>query len=167
MSLYLASKGRRLIGWDEILEGGLPEGASVMSWRGVEGGEAAARLGRDVVMTPVKYCYLDHYQAEDRATEPEAIGGFVPLSKTYGYDPSDGPLTEEERAHIMGVQGNIWTEYMPTWRQVEYMAYPRASALAEVAWSPVSGKDYADFLNRLPNILHRLDYLNVNYRRLH
>jgi hexosaminidase len=161
---YLQGKGRRLIGWDETLEGGLAENAAVMSWRGIEGGQQAAREGHDVVMTPVSHCYFDYYQAADPAGEPEAFGEHLPLEKVYGYDPSDVDLTKEERLHIMGVQGNIWTEYIPSYRQVEYMTYPRAAALAESAWTPLEKKDYEDFLSRLRAHSRRLDLLAVNYR---
>jgi hexosaminidase len=164
MARYLAHHGRRVMGWDEILDGGLPDDAAVMSWRGTEGGETAANMGHDVVMTPTTHCYFDYYQSEDQAHEPEAIGGFIPLEQVYSYDPAAGEFTESARQHIMGVQGNLWTEYMRSYRQVEYMTYPRAAALAEVAWTPQEARSYADFLHRLAVHNQRLDLLHVHYR---
>ena len=166
MERYLRSKGRRLIGWDEILEGGLAEGAAVMSWRGVAGGIAAAKAGHDVVMTPGTYCYLDHYQSEDTAREPEAIGGNLPIEKVYAYDPTPAELPPARRKHILGVQGNLWSEYLFTWSDVDYMAYPRAAALAEVAWTPQACRNYDAFVQRLQPHVKRLDWLGVNYRRI-
>jgi hexosaminidase len=151
-----------LIGWDEILEGGLAPGATVMSWRGTEGGIAAARLRHDVIMTPGSHCYLDHYQSRS-ADEPIAIGGFTPLEKVYAYEPTPPELTVEEAKHILGAQGNVWTEYILDERHVEYMAYPRAIALAEVLWSPVNDRDFDEFSVRLARHTARLDRLGVNY----
>ncbi|MCI0499415.1 MAG: beta-N-acetylhexosaminidase [Planctomycetales bacterium] len=165
MEKYLSSKGRRLIGWDEILEGGLAPGATVMSWRGEEGGIAAAKSGHDVVMAPNSYTYFDYYQA-DPAEEPLAIGGFLPLEKVYSYNPTPSVLTENEQKHILGVQAQIWTEYIPNAVHVEYMAYPRGCALAEVAWTPLKNKNYEDFCRRLIPHLNRLRARNVNYRPL-
>ncbi len=166
MERYLRSKGRRLIGWDEILEGGLAAGASVMSWRGTQGGIAAAAAGHDVVMTPTDSCYLDYYQSADTAREPEAIGGCLPLQKVYAYDPLPTALPPERQRHILGVQGNIWTEFIPSPRQVEFMTHPRAAALAEVGWTPQAQREIADFAARLPTHLRRLDFLGVHYRPL-
>jgi hexosaminidase len=166
MDAFLASKGRRLIGWDEILEGGLAENAVVMSWRGVEGGIAAARAGHDVVMTPTSHTYLDYYQSKDQAREPLAIGGFLPLETVYSYEPVPAQLEAQFAKHVLGAQAQVWTEYMPDPKQVEYMAFPRLSALAEVVWSPKDGKDYADFLKRLGAHLQRLQALDVNFRPL-
>ncbi len=132
---YLNRKGRRLIGWDEILEGGLAPNATVMSWRGISGGIQAAKEGHDVVMTPNSHCYLDYYQAEDRDAEPPAIGGFLPLETAYAFDPVPEGFSAEEAAHILGGQGNLWTEYIPDEAQASYMLFPRATALAEVFWS--------------------------------
>lgn len=160
---FLNAKGRRLIGWDEILEGGLAPNATVMSWRGAAGGIEAAHAGHDVVMTPNIYCYLDYYQSEDQENEPPAIGGYVPLSKVYAFEPTDG-IAEDKAHHVLGGQGSIWTEYMPTSDQVEYMAYPRALALSEVFWAAAK-PGYDDFLNRLAAHLPRLDLLGVNYRK--
>lgn len=145
---FLASKGRKAMGWDEILEGGLAEGAMVMSWRGEEGGIAAAKMGHDVVMVPTSHFYFDYYQTENRDSVPLAIGGYVPLSKVYGYEPIPAGLTESETRHIKGVQANLWTEYIPDYWQVEYMELPRMSALSEVQWSSAP-KDYGGFLERL------------------
>ena len=164
METFLNEKGRRLIGWDEILEGGLAPNAAVMSWRGVKGGIAAAKQNHDVVMTPYSNCYFDYYQSKDRESEPEAIGGFLPLETVYGFKPIPEELNEEEAKHVIGVQGNVWTEHMPVSTQVEYMAYPRASALSEVGWSQADARDYDDFQKRLKVMLKRMDLLNVNYR---
>jgi hexosaminidase len=127
---FITSKGRRMIGWDEILEGGLSPNATVMSWRGTEGGIAAAKEGHDVIMTPSDFVYLDYYQADEK-TQPVAIGGFIDLAKTYSYDPLPKELSAEQAKHILGVQGNVWTEYMLTPAYVEYMVWPRALAVAE------------------------------------
>ena len=166
MERYLRSKGRRLIGWDEILEGGLADGAAVMSWRGTQGGIAAALAGHDVVMSPNSNCYLDYYQSADKAAEPEAIGGELPLAKVYAYDPMPAELPPAKRRHILGVQGNLWSEYLFNWYDVDYMAYPRATALAEVAWTPQADRDYGDFIGRMATHASRLERLGVNFRRL-
>lgn len=165
MDSYLRSKGRRLLGWDEILEGGLADGAAVMSWRGTAGGIAAARAGHDVVMSPTTHCYLDFYQSLDTDREPEAIGAHLPLHQVYAYDPIPAELTPAQRGRILGVQGNLWSEYLYSWRDVDYMAYPRAAALAEVAWTPQAERDYDQFTGRLASHLPRLDLLGVCYRR--
>jgi len=165
MDAYLTSKGRRLIGWDEILEGGLAPGATVMSWRGEEGGIAAAKSGHDVVMAPGAWTYFDHYQADPKK-EPLSIGGLLPLSKVYGYDPIPKALTAEESKHILGAQGQLWTEYIPDPKYLEYMAFPRLSALSEVLWSPKEGKNYEEFLSRLTVHLDRLKAMGVNFRPL-
>lgn len=160
---FLGTHGRRLIGWDEILDGGLPPDATVMSWRGTEGGVEAARQGHDVVMTPTSHLYFDYYQGTPEQ-EPLAIGGFVPLEQVYAFEPIPDVLTVAEAARILGAQGNMWTEYMKTERHVEYMAFPRALALAEVTWSPARSRDFQDFARRLPWHLQRLDALGVAYR---
>ncbi len=165
MDTFLAERGRRLIGWDEILEGGLAPGATVMSWRGENGGIAAARSGHDVVMAPNSYTYFDHYQADPK-NEPLAIGGFLPLKKVYNYEPVPAALTEDEAGHVLGAQAQIWTEYIPNPKQAEYMALPRMCALAEVVWSPVQQRDYASFTQRLELHVKRLDGLDVNYHPL-
>jgi hexosaminidase len=166
MDDFLTAHGRRMIGWDEILEGGLAPNAAVMSWRGISGGIAAARAGHDVVMAPGSYTYLDHYQALDHTREPLAIGGFLPLDTVYSYDPMPAELEPRFAKHVLGAQGQVWTEYIKGPKNVEYMAYPRMSALAEVLWTPLGRKDYANFLLRLTEQLQRLDALDVNYRHL-
>jgi hexosaminidase len=162
---FLASKGRRLVGWDEILEGGLAPGATVMSWRGEKGGIEAAKQGHDVVMTPTGFTYFDYYQAKDRAAEPPAIGGFLPLDRVYGFEPIPGELTGTEVKRVLGAQFQIWTEYIPDPKQAEYMAYPRACALSEVVWSPRAARNLEDFMRRLPAHLERLKILDVNFRK--
>jgi hexosaminidase len=161
---YLNSKGRQIIGWDEILEGGLAPNATVMSWRGIEGGIAAARQHHNVIMTPGNYCYLDHYQSQGK-NEPLAIGGFTPVSEVYSYEPVPDELSREEAKFIRGAQGNVWTEYMKNSEHVEYMVYPRAIALAEVLWSPKEKKDYNNFLERLKARLPLLAMKGVNYAK--
>ena len=159
---FILSKNRRLIGWDEILDGGIAPEATVMSWRGVEGGIAAAKQGHDAIMTPGDYCYFDHYQANP-STEPKAIGGFLTLKKVYSYEPVPEELSADEAQHILGAQGNVWTEYIPTVSQAQYMAYPRMMALAEVDWSPKANRDFMEFRTRLGSHLKKLDYMKVNY----
>jgi hexosaminidase len=166
MDEFLTQRGRRLVGWDEILEGGLASNATVMSWRGEKGGIAAARAGHDVVMAPNHYTYFDYYQSENRDQEPLAIGGHVPLQRVYDYDPVPAVLSREAARHVLGAQGQLWTEYMPNYQQVEYMAFPRLCALAEVVWTPPQRKDYQGFLSRLASHLKRLDVLDTNYRKL-
>jgi hexosaminidase len=165
MDGFLTQRGRRLIGWDEILEGGLAENATVMSWRGMAGGIAAAKAGHDVVMAPGTHTYLDHYQSQDRAREPLAIGGFTNLEKVYSFEPVPPELSPAEGKHVLGAQGQLWTEYIPTPKHLEYMAYPRLVALSEVVWSPAARRSWPDFQQRLPRHLARLDALDVNYRR--
>ncbi|HEV8398220.1 MAG TPA: beta-N-acetylhexosaminidase [Gemmatimonadales bacterium] len=164
MDEFLTAHGRSLVGWDEILEGGLAPNAVVMSWRGTDGGIAAAQADHDVVMTPTSNTYFDYYQSADTAGEPIAIGGLLPLETVYGYDPVPAVLTPAQARHILGTQAQLWTEYMPNPRKVEYMAFPRLIALAEVAWTPRERKDYADFTARLDTHLKRLAILDVNYR---
>ncbi|WP_456407964.1 beta-N-acetylhexosaminidase [Caldithrix abyssi] len=161
---FLLSKNRYIIGWDEILEGGLAPQATVMSWRGIKGGIAAARQHHDVIMTPTSHCYFDYYQA-DPATQPLAIGGFLPLQKVYFYEPVPEELTEEEARYILGAQGNVWTEYMDNEKEVEYMAFPRACALAEVVWTNKEQKNWFDFLSRLQGFYGHLYAMGVNYFR--
>jgi hexosaminidase len=161
---YITSKGRRLIGWDEILDGGLAPGASVMSWRGIEGGVKAAKMGRDVVMSPSTHLYFDNYQSEDRTNEPLAIGGFIPLEKVYAYEPVPDSLTDEETKHILGAQANLWTEYIPSTRQAEYMLLPRLLALSEVVWTPRKEKDFVNFENRVIVDYERMKKSGLNFR---
>lgn len=160
---FLNQHGRRLVGWDEILEGGLAPNATVMSWRGEAGGIAAARQGHDVIMTPNSHLYLDHYQA--KIGEPLAIGGFLPLEKVYSYHPKPDSLTAEQQQHILGVQGNLWTEYIATNNKLEYMLFPRILALSEIGWSERSQQNYDDFsTKRLPLRLQELEALDLFYR---
>jgi hexosaminidase len=162
---YVNSKGKRIIGWDEILEGGLAPNATVMSWRGTEGGIAAAKAGHQAVMSPGSPCYFDHYQSKDKSTEPIAIGGYNPLSSVYAYEPIPDALTATESRFILGAQGNVWTEYMKTFEHVQYMALPRMTALSEVLWTHPEQKDYADFLIRLKQHTKLLDKMGVNYAK--
>lgn len=162
MEKYINTKGKQIIGWDEILEGGLAPNATVMSWRGTSGAVQAAKEGHDVILTPGSHCYFDHYQSENE-NEPLAIGGFLPLEKVYHFNPIPEGLTDKEAIYVLGAQGNVWTEYMQTEKQVEYMAYPRAVALSEVLWSSPEYKNYSDFINRLEQYQKRLDLLEVNY----
>ncbi len=162
---FLNSKGKKIIGWDEILEGGLAPNATVMSWRGTEGGIAAAKQQHNVVMTPGSHCYFDHYQNENE-DEPLAIGGFTPLEKVYSFNPIPEELSENETQYILGAQGNVWTEYMKTPDHVEYMIFPRILALSEVNWTGPTHdfeKDYPDFISRLEHFMKRLDIMGVNY----
>ncbi len=161
---YLSSHGRRLIGWDEILEGGLATGAAVMSWRGMEGGRQAAGSGHFVVMCPGDYCYFDHYQA-DPETEPKAIGGFTPLKKVYSFNPVPGGLTEEESGYILGAQANLWTEYITTPSHAEYMVLPRMAALAEVLWSDPGSRNWERFSNNVKRLMERYEAMGLNYSR--
>lgn len=161
---FVNSKGRSIIGWDEILEGGLSPNATVMSWRGEAGGIAAAQQGHNVVMTPGSGgLYLDH--AQGRTGEPLSIGGYTPLDKTYSYNPTPASLTPDQQKFIIGVQANLWTEYIPTEAKAEYMYYPRVLALSEVAWSQLANKNFKDFSEvRLPVHLAFLDKNNYDYR---
>lgn len=161
---FLNSKGRSIIGWDEILEGGLAPNATVMSWRGTEGGIAAARQKHNVIMTPTGTCYLDYYQGNP-ATEPLAIGGYLSIDQVYAYEPMPAELTSAEQKYILGVQGNLWTEYTPTPESVEYMVFPRAIALAEIGWMQTGPHNFEDFALRLKNHLPRLSQIPVNYAK--
>lgn len=160
---YLAGKGRSLIGWDEILQGGLAPNAAVMSWQGTEGGVQAAKAGHPVVMTPGEVCYFDHYQG-DATQEPLAIGGYTPIQKVYRFDPTQG-LPDSSAAFVLGAQANVWTEYMPEPWNVEYMVLPRMMALAEVLWSPKGQRDEAGFFDRVRAQLPVLDAAHVHYAR--
>lgn len=162
MEKYINSKGKQIIGWDEILEGGLAPNATVMSWRGTKGAVEAAKEGHDVILTPTSHCYFDYYQS-DGENEPLAIGGFLPLEKVYSFNPIPEELTESESKYVLGAQGNVWTEYMSGEKKVEYMTFPRAIALSEVVWSSPENKNYNDFTKRLESFQKRLDYLGVNY----
>jgi hexosaminidase len=164
MDEFLTAHGRRLVGWDEILEGGLAPNAVVMSWRGVDGGIAAAQARHDVVMAPGSHTYFDHYQSADTVAEPLAIGGYLPLDTVYSFEPVPPALTADEARYVLGAQGQLWTEYIPDPKRAEYMVFPRACALAEVLWTPRAGRDFADFTRRLATHLERLAILDVNYR---
>ncbi|WP_207632605.1 glycoside hydrolase family 20 protein [Foetidibacter luteolus] len=161
---HVNSRGRSIIGWDEILQGGLAPNATVMSWTGIEGGIKAAQQHHNVIMTPGGYCYLDHYQS-NAPGEPVAFGGLTTLAKTYSYNPIPEELTASEAKYILGTQGNLWTEYIPTPAKAEYMIFPRAIALAEVGWSPQETRTYESFITRLIPYLKRLDKLKVNYSK--
>ncbi len=165
MDGWLEERGRRLVGWDEILEGGLAPGATVMSWRGEAGGIEAARAGHDVIMCPGEPTYFDHYQSP-RMDEPLAIGGLNQLHDVYSYEPIPAELSSEAASHVLGTQFQVWTSFMPDGRDVEYMSFPRACALAEVAWSPRETRDFAGFSRRLDEHLLRLEAKQVNYRPL-
>lgn len=165
MEKYLNDRGRQIIGWDEILEGGLAPNAAVMSWRGTEGGIAAAKQKHKVVMSPGKPCYFDHYQSQDQPHEPLAIGGYNPVDSVYIYEPMPAALAYDEQQWIMGAQANVWTEYILNEKQVEYMAVPRMCALAEVLWTPKEKKDLEDFRARLKQHAKMLDSQQVNYAK--
>ncbi len=162
MEAFLNARGRRLLGWDEILEGGLAPNATVMSWRGVEGGIEAAKQGHDVVMCPRTHCYFDHYQAGP-VGEPLAIGGLTTLEKAYSYEPIPEGLPPEKAHHVLGAQANVWTEYMPDFKHVEYMIFPRIAALAEAVWSPAGLRDYPAFLARVQTHPVLYDALGIRY----
>jgi hexosaminidase len=161
---FLISKNRHLIGWDEILEGGLAPEATVMAWRGIQAGIDAATQGHDAIMTPVDYCYFDYYQG-DPATEPDANGAKLTLKTVYSYNPIPPVLSAEQAKHIIGVQGNVWTEFIKTPEAVEYKAFPRAIALSEVAWSQQENRNWDDFLNRMDYQFQRLDMAGVKYSK--
>ncbi len=158
----LLKHGKKMIGWDEILEGGLAETATVMSWRGEKGGIDAAEQGHDVIMTPGNWCYLDHYQGDPRV-EPVGICCYTTLEESYGYEPVPKKLSAEKAKHVQGTQGNVWTEYLYTPELVEYRVYPRIIALAEVNWTSPEIKNFEDFTKRLDNIHERMDLHNINY----
>jgi hexosaminidase len=162
MDAFLTDHGRKLIGWDEILEGGLSPNATVMSWRGEEGGIHAAKAGHDVVMVPQSHVYFDHYQFEDKSQQPLAIGGFTSLEKVYGYDPVPAALSDLEAQRVLGSQSQLWTEYVPTTDHAEYMLFPRLCALSEVVWTTRDKKSYIGFLERMGLHVRRLDALGVN-----
>ena len=161
---FLNSKGRRIIGWDEILEGDVAPNATVMSWRGASGGIEAAQMGHDVIMTPNTYCYFDYYQTADTKDEPLGIGGYVPIEKVYSLDPTFD-LNEEQKKHIIGAQANLWTEYITTTEHVEYMVLPRMAALAEVQWTQPEKKDFKDFTKRLARLMKFYQRDGFNYAK--
>ncbi len=163
MDGFLTARGRRLVGWDEILEGGLAENAVVMSWRGTKGGIAAARAGHDVIMAPESHTYLNYYQA-DQTREPLGYPGLLPLDKVYAFEPIPAELEPEFTRHVLGAQAQIWTEYALGPKNVEYQAFPRLTALAEVVWTPPARKDFEGYLARLATHERRLEALDVNFR---
>lgn len=158
MQKFLASRGKKIIGWDEILEGKLAPGATVMSWRGAEGGIKAANAGFDVIMTPNSHCYLDYYQAKDKDNEPLAIGGFLPVEKTYSLEPAD-KIAEANKHHVLGAQVNLWTEYISTPEYLEYMLLPRLLAISEVQWCQPENKDFDRFKHSV--ITHQFPILDI------
>ncbi len=166
MAGFLAERGRRLVGWDEILTPGLPRQAVVMAWRGTGRGLSAARAGHDVVLCPTSHCYFDYYQSLRFLREPPAFPKLLPLWRVYAFEPVPKRLSAQRRQRILGLQGNLWTEFVPTPAQAEYMALPRMAALAEVAWAPRGQRSWKDFRARLPGHLARLQALGYRYRAL-
>ena len=164
MAQFIHAHGKRLIGWDEILEGGLAPDAAVMSWRGMDGGIEAARLGHDVVMSPTSHCYFDYYQSENKEEEPKAFNRFLPLETVYAFEPVPEILSEDKSKHILGAQANMWTEYMDSEKHVEYMLFPRMCALSEVVWSGKENRDFEDFNKRMEDHYIRFKIKNVNFR---
>lgn len=162
---FLNSHGRKIIGWDEILEGDLAPGATVMSWRGVEGGLQAAKLGHDAIMTPSTHFYFDYCQSDTPENEPLGIGGYIPVEKCYSYEPFTPEMTDEEKGHILGVQANLWTEYIKTPEHLEYMLLPRAAALSEVQWCAPENKSYERFLKSMKHYADIYDALGYNYAK--
>ena len=162
---FLNDHGRQIIGWDEILEGGLAPNATVMSWRGEVGGIEAAKQKHDVIMTPNTYLYFDYYQSQDIANEPFAIGGYLPVDRVYSYEPLPAELTPAEQKYIIGVQANLWTEYIPTFSHAQYMVLPRWAALSEVQWTMPEKKNYTDFLIRLPRLINWYEAEGYNYAK--
>ena len=160
---FLNEHGRKIIGWDEILEGELAPNATVMSWRGMEGGIQAAKMGHDVIMTPTTYSYFDYYQAQNIDEEPFGIGGYLPLEQVYSFEPAPDILSEEEKGHILGPQANLWTEYIKEPEHVEYMILPRLAAMSEVQWMDANKKDYEEFLERLPRLISHYNKLDYTY----
>lgn len=165
MEKFINSKGKRIIGWDEILEGEVAPNATIMSWRGVAGGLEAVRMGHDAIMTPNTFYYLDYYQSLDRANEPLAIGGYLPIEKCYSYEPFTADMTDEEKAHILGVQANLWTEYIPTESHLHYMLLPRMAALSEVQWCKPENKSWERFYNSADEFSAIYDIMGYNHGR--
>ena len=163
MAKVVEARGRRVIGWDEILEGNVSETAIIMSWRGTQGGIEAARKGHDVIMAPSSHLYFDYYQSEDIASEPMCIGGYLPVSRVYEFQPLPAELTPEQQKHIIGVQANIWTEYIASFKHVQYMAMPRMDALAELQWNNPEDRDFDAFVNRCRHMAELYDLFHYNY----
>ena len=162
---FLNERGRRLIGWDEILEGELAPNATVMSWRGTKGGETAAKLGHDVIMTPYQYLYIDYYQSKDQENEPLAIGGYIPVERCYSFEPFTEEMTDEDKAHVIGVQANLWAEYICTQDHLEYMLLPRLSALSEVQWCAPENKIWERYLDSVDEVLNIYETAGYNYAK--
>ena len=160
----VGADGKKLIGWSEIREGGLAPSAALMDWIG--GGAESAASGHEVVMTPTKFCYFDHYQSTNRAAEPKAIGAYLPLQRVYQFEPMPEKLAPEFQGKVLGGQANLWTEYIPNFRQVGYMMFPRLGALSEADWSPKEARDWDNFRTRAALNEKRLDAVGVNYRPL-
>ena len=167
MAKVVEARGRRVIGWDEILDGNVSETAIIMSWRGTEGGIEAARRGHDVIMAPASHLYFDYYQSEDPATEPSCVGGYLPVSRVYEFRPLPRELTSEQQKHIIGVQANIWTEYITSFHHVEYMAMPRMDALAEIQWNnpDPEKRDFDAFVERCRHMAELYDLYHYNYAK--
>jgi hexosaminidase len=163
MAKVVEARGRRVIGWDEILDGNVSETAIIMSWRGTQGGIEAARKGHDVIMAPSSHLYFDYYQSEDIASEPMCIGGYLPVSRVYEFQPLPAELTPEQQKHIIGVQANIWTEYIASFKHVQYMAMPRMDALAELQWNNPEDRDFDAFVNRCRHMAELYDLFHYNY----
>lgn len=161
---FVNSKGRKVIGWDEIIEGGLSPNVTVMSWRGMEGGVTAAKSGHDVIMAPIQYTYFWWNQGDPKK-EPLSAGNYLPMEKVYSFEPVDSSLTEGEAKHVLGAHGSAWAEYMENESKVEYMVFPRISALAEVVWTPKEKKNWKDFTQRMQKQFRRYDYRRINYAK--
>ncbi|WP_431241791.1 glycoside hydrolase family 20 protein [Flavobacterium sp. P21] len=162
---FLNAKGKQVIGWDEILEGGIAPNATIMSWRSAQAGVEAVKQGHKAIMTPSSHVYFDYYQSTDATSEPLAIGGFTNLERVYSFEPIPDGLTEDERKLVIGAQANLWREYIDSDAQTEYMVLPRLAALSEVVWTNADKKNYGDFLNRLSDFLKIYDKLNYNYAK--
>ena len=161
---FVNGKGRKVIGWDEIIEGGLSPNVTVMSWRGMEGGVTAAKSGHDVIMAPIQYTYFWWNQGDPKK-EPLSAGNYLPMEKVYSFEPVDSSLTEDEAKHVLGAHGSAWAEYMENESKVEYMVFPRISALAEVVWTPKEKKNWKDFTQRMQKQFRRYDYRRINYAK--
>jgi hexosaminidase len=161
---FINSKGRKIIGWDEIIEGGLSPNATVMSWRGMEGGVTAAKSGHDVIMAPIQYTYFWWNQG-DSAKEPLSAGNYLPMEKVYAFEPIDSLLSPDEAKYVLGAHGSAWAEYMESEAKVEYMVFPRMSALAEVVWSPRELRNWKNFTARMPKQFKRYDARKINYAK--
>ena len=163
MEQYINKKGKKIIGWDEILEGGLAPNATVMSWRGENGGIEAAKQNHDVIMTPGGWMYFDHSQSKNE--DSVTIGGYTPLQKVYGYEPIPAALPSDKAKYVLGAQANVWTEYLKYPSTIEYMIFPRMLALSEVLWSPEKKRNWQNFKERLPAVLERLNHQKINYSK--